>query len=59
MRRFDRTESGEKLGLEDMVTLMGKGLDEKYHSSYESIAKRTVLHDFGHRADDDLVKKLK
>jgi len=39
MKRFDRTDSGEKLGLEDMLTLMGKGIDEKYHGSYESIAK--------------------
>jgi serine/threonine-protein kinase HipA len=39
MSRFDRKESGEKLGLEDCMVLMGKGPNEKYQGSYENIAK--------------------
>ena len=39
MSRFDRTDNGEKLGLEDVMVLMGKGPNEKYHGSYKGIAQ--------------------
>lgn len=39
MERFDRTLDGITLGLEDMTVLMGKSSDQKYHGSYEGIAK--------------------
>jgi serine/threonine-protein kinase HipA len=38
MTRFD-IQHGRQLGLEDMVVLMAKTPDEKYHGSYEGIAK--------------------
>ena len=38
MKRFD-IRDGQQLGLEDMVVLMGKSPEEKYHGSYENIAK--------------------
>jgi len=39
MERFDIEPNGNRLGLEDMAVLMGKSPEEKYDSSYESIAK--------------------
>lgn len=42
VRRFDRTDSGERLGFEDMVVAAGQSYDEfgnyKYRGSYEAIA---------------------
>lgn len=38
MSRFD-IQGDTQLGLEDMVVLMGKSGDEKYHGSYEGIAR--------------------
>ena len=43
MTRFD-VEAGKQLGLEDMVVLMGKSNDEKYHGSYEGIAKAVDIY---------------
>lgn len=42
VRRFDRTDTGERLGFEDMVVAAGQPYDEfgnyKYRGSYEAIA---------------------
>jgi serine/threonine-protein kinase HipA len=51
MERFDRTADGQKFGLEDMVVLMGKTANEKYHGSYESIAKAIDLYCGEHAAE--------
>lgn len=51
MERFDRTADGQKFGLEDMVVLMGKTPNEKYHGSYESIAKAIDLYCGEHAAE--------
>jgi len=37
MRRFDRPANGLILGFEDMVTLAGRGADDKYTGSYKNI----------------------
>ena len=39
MERFDIESNGNRLGLEDMAVLMGKSPEEKYDSSYETVAK--------------------
>jgi serine/threonine-protein kinase HipA len=39
MERFDIEPNGKQLGLEDMAVLTGKSPEEKYHSSYETVAK--------------------
>ena len=41
--RFDKP-NGKKLGIEDFAVLMGKQGDAKYHSSYESLLKATLLY---------------
>lgn len=38
IERFDRNESGEYLGFEDMVSLQGKVNADKYQGSYEMVA---------------------
>lgn len=42
MTRFD-IQDGVQMGLEDMAVLMGKTPEEKYHGSYEGIAKAIDL----------------
>lgn len=42
MTRFD-IQGGVQMGLEDMAVLMGKTPEEKYHGSYEGIAKAIDL----------------
>ena len=44
VERFDTDETGQKLGLEDFATLMGKTGDKKYLGSYESVLKATYLN---------------
>lgn len=39
MRRFDITENGQRLGMEDICALTGRTADKKYRSSYEQVAK--------------------
>lgn len=39
MRRFDITDQGERLGMEDICVLMGITADHKYERSYEQVAK--------------------
>ncbi|RUO76989.1 type II toxin-antitoxin system HipA family toxin [Idiomarina seosinensis] len=44
VERFDTLPSGEKLGIEDFATLLGRSGDEKYKGSYENILKATRLN---------------
>ncbi len=44
MKRFDRTEDGATLGFEDMCSLQALGASQKYHGTYERVAK--TLKDF-------------
>lgn len=44
VERFDRLPSGEKLGVEDFATLLGRAGDDKYKGSYENILKATWLN---------------
>ncbi|MDD4950897.1 type II toxin-antitoxin system HipA family toxin [Sulfuricurvum sp.] len=39
MKRFDLKDDGNYLGFEDGCVLLGKGTNEKYHASYEDLAK--------------------
>ena len=39
LKRFDITQDGVRLGLEDMCVLGNKTAEEKYHGSYEGIAR--------------------
>lgn len=39
MKRFDRTDTGQDLGFEDMCSLQGLGTAQKYRSSYERVAR--------------------
>lgn len=39
MQRFDISDNGNKLGFEDMCSLMGVGTRQKYRGTYERIAK--------------------
>jgi len=39
LKRFDITETGERLGFEDMCVLQAKQRDDKYSGSYEQLAK--------------------
>lgn len=39
LKRFDIAEDGTRLGLEDICSIGNKSADEKYHGSYEGIAK--------------------
>lgn len=43
MRRFDLA-AGERLGFEDMAALLARGPEEKYQSSYETVAKAIQLY---------------
>ncbi|MEA2098947.1 MAG: HipA domain-containing protein [Campylobacterota bacterium] len=43
MKRFDITDSGKKLGFEDMCVLQIKQRDDKYEGSYEQITKSIKL----------------
>ncbi len=43
MRRFDRDERLDPLGVEDMAALMGLGTEQKYSKSYSAIAKAVRL----------------
>lgn len=43
IRRFDRTEQGDKLGFEDFTVLMNKRSEDKYHSSYEHVLRAVKL----------------
>ncbi|WP_443191132.1 type II toxin-antitoxin system HipA family toxin [Pseudomonas indica] len=47
MRRFDRDDSGQPIGFEDMAALMGLPAAMKYSKSYELIAKAVRLFCFG------------
>ncbi|VAW66921.1 hypothetical protein MNBD_GAMMA10-286 [hydrothermal vent metagenome] len=44
MRRFDLSENGESLAMEDMAVLQGKSTDDRYRSSYEQVAKAISLY---------------
>lgn len=44
VERFDCLQSGEKLGIEDFATLLGRSGDDKYKGSYENIVKATWLN---------------
>ena len=44
MRRFDRTETGQALGFEDMAVLTGRGADKKYEGSYADVAKAVRIN---------------
>ncbi|MBT41981.1 MAG: phosphatidylinositol kinase [Idiomarina sp.] len=44
VERFDRLQSGEKLGIEDFATLLGRSGDDKYKGSYENMLKATWLN---------------
>ncbi len=44
MKRFDKTESGDSLGFEDMCSLQALGTAQKYRGTYERVAKS--LKDF-------------
>ncbi|MDU0352517.1 HipA domain-containing protein [Paraglaciecola aquimarina] len=44
IERFDTDEHGNKIGIEDYATLMGKSGDKKYLGSYESILKATAIN---------------
>lgn len=39
MKRFDLKPDGGYLGFEDSCVLLGKGTEDKYHASYEELAK--------------------
>jgi serine/threonine-protein kinase HipA len=39
MKRFDLKDDGSYLGFEDGCVLLGKGTNDKYHASYEDLAK--------------------
>ena len=39
MKRFDKTESGNSLGFEDMCSLQALGTAQKYRGTYERVAK--------------------
>lgn len=43
LRRFDLDNSGHRWGLEDMCVLANKSATEKYHGSYEGIARIIAL----------------
>jgi len=45
MRRFDITESGQRLGMEDFSVLMGKPGDKKYEARYESLMRAANLYE--------------
>ena len=45
MRRFDITESGQRLGMEDFSVLMGKTGDKKYASRYETLLRAANLYE--------------
>lgn len=39
LKRFDIANDGARLGLEDICAIANKSADEKYHGSYEGVAK--------------------
>ncbi|MFE8071167.1 type II toxin-antitoxin system HipA family toxin [Marinobacteraceae bacterium S3BR75-40.1] len=43
MRRFDLTGDGVPMGMEDFCVLTNRSADDKYHSSYEQVAKAIRL----------------
>jgi len=45
MRRFDITESGQRLGMEDFSVLMGKPGDKKYEGRYETLLRAANLYE--------------
>ncbi len=45
VRRFDITESGQRLGMEDFSVLMGKSGDRKYEGRYETLLKAANLYE--------------
>ena len=45
MRRFDITESGQRLGMEDFSVLMGKPGDKKYEGRYETLLKAANIYE--------------
>ena len=45
MRRFDITESGQRLGMEDFSVLMGKPGDKKYQGRYETLMRAANLYE--------------
>lgn len=45
MRRFDITDSGHKLGMEDFSVLLGKSGDKKYEARYETLLKAANLYE--------------
>ncbi len=53
LKRFDSAHDGARLGLEDMCVLGNKTAEEKYHGSYEGIA-RVVATICGNESNNDL-----
>lgn len=52
MRRFDITDDGRRLGMEDVCALMGIPADHKYDRSYEQVARAIKI--FSIAPNDDL-----
>ncbi|OFC70095.1 type II toxin-antitoxin system HipA family toxin [Alteromonas confluentis] len=44
VERFDVDDDGNKIGIEDYATLMGRTGDQKYLGSYENVLKATLLN---------------
>ncbi|MFK5913017.1 MAG: type II toxin-antitoxin system HipA family toxin [Woeseiaceae bacterium] len=58
MRRFDLTDEGHCIGMEDMAVLQGKSTDHKYEGSYESIAKALNLYSSAPKEDIEIFFKM-
>jgi len=58
MRRFDLTQEGHCIGMEDMAVLQGKSTDHKYQGSYESIAKALTLYSSTPKEDIEAFFKM-
>lgn len=54
-KRFDVTQDGERLGLEDICVVSNKTAEEKYHGSYEGVARiiETLTRDGQNNSDLD------
>ena len=44
VERFDIDDDGNKIGIEDYATLMGRSGDQKYQGSYENVLKATLVN---------------
>lgn len=50
-RRIDRTDKGDKIAMEDLCQLSNRRTENKYHSSYEQVAKVIVQYSSMPRLD--------